>query len=148
MKPKIQLRNVEASDLVLFFEHQRDPVAVEMVAFRSRDAAEFAQHWATLLADSSKLKKTIVVDGQVVGNIGSWLSDGNGRSGTGSIALSGAAASQPKRFLLFFVWKRPGRFTPVSQSITPPRSASCKNADSFSSASKTGLMRRRQRTFS
>jgi RimJ/RimL family protein N-acetyltransferase len=47
-----------------------------MVEFRSRDAAEFAQHWAKLLADGSKLKKTIVVDGQVVGNIGSWLSDG------------------------------------------------------------------------
>lgn len=76
MKPKIQLRDVEASDLVLFFEHQRDPVAVAMVAFRSRDAEEFAQHWAMLLADNSKLKKTIVLDGQVVGNIGSWLSDG------------------------------------------------------------------------
>ncbi len=76
MNVKLQLRDVDASDLALFFEHQRDPVAVAMVAFRSRDAAEFAQHWAKLLADSSKLKKTIVVDGQVVGNIGSWLSDG------------------------------------------------------------------------
>ena len=73
---KIELRDVETSDLPLFFEHQRDPVAVAMVAFRSRDAAEFAQHWEKLLADSSKLKKTIVVDGQVVGNIGSWTSDG------------------------------------------------------------------------
>jgi len=76
MNGKVRLRDVEASDLALFFEHQRDPVAVAMVAFRSRDAAEFAQHWAKLLADSSKLKKTIVVDDQVVGNIGSWLSEG------------------------------------------------------------------------
>jgi|SRR5687768_630284 len=76
MNAKVRLRDVEASDLALFFEHQRDPMAVAMVAFRSRDAAEFAQHWANLLADSSKLKKTIVVDDQVVGNIGSWLSEG------------------------------------------------------------------------
>src|SRR2546423_7125048 len=76
MKTKIQLRDVEADDLPLFFEHQRDPVAVAMVLFRSRDAAEFAQHWAKLLADDTLLKKTIVVDGQVVGNIGSWTADG------------------------------------------------------------------------
>jgi RimJ/RimL family protein N-acetyltransferase len=76
MNAKVLLRDVEADDLALFFEHQRDPVAVAMVAFRSRDATEFAQHWAKLLADSSLLKKTIVADGQVVGNIGSWLSDG------------------------------------------------------------------------
>jgi RimJ/RimL family protein N-acetyltransferase len=76
MDAEVRLRDVEPSDLPLFFEHQRDPVAVAMVAFRSRDADEFAQHWANLLADSSKLKKTILVDGQVVGNIGSWLADG------------------------------------------------------------------------
>jgi len=76
MNAKARLRDVEAGDLALFFEHQRDPVAVALVAFRSRDAAEFTQHWAKLLGDSSKLKKTIVVGGQVVGNIGSWLSVG------------------------------------------------------------------------
>jgi RimJ/RimL family protein N-acetyltransferase len=73
-----------------------------MVAFRSRERAAFDQHWAKLLADDSCLKKTIVVasavsaenpvasavsaenavasavsaDHQVVGNIGSWTSDG------------------------------------------------------------------------
>jgi RimJ/RimL family protein N-acetyltransferase len=76
MNAKVRLRDVEADDLALFFEYQRDPVAVAMVAFRSRDAAAFAEHWTKLLADSSKLKKTIVFDGQVVGNIGSWPSDG------------------------------------------------------------------------
>jgi RimJ/RimL family protein N-acetyltransferase len=72
----VQLRDVEAQDLALFFEHQRDPVAVEMVMFRSRDAAEFAQHWAKLLADEANLKKTVIADGQVAGNIGSWTSEG------------------------------------------------------------------------
>jgi RimJ/RimL family protein N-acetyltransferase len=85
MNTKIRLRDVEADDLPLFFEHQRDPVAVAMVAFRSRDRAAFDQHWAKLLADETKLKKTIVVAPNafgavlaesVVGNIGSWTSEG------------------------------------------------------------------------
>ena len=85
MKPRVQLRDVEADDLPLFFEHQRDPIAVAMVAFNSRDRAAFDQHWAKLLADETCLKKTIVVASavspdssadQVAGNIGSWLSEG------------------------------------------------------------------------
>jgi RimJ/RimL family protein N-acetyltransferase len=92
MKTKIQLRNVKPNDLPLFFEHQRDPIAVAMVAFNSRDRAAFDQHWAKLLADDSLLKKTIVVvsavsaendvasavsaENQIAGNIGSWTADG------------------------------------------------------------------------
>jgi RimJ/RimL family protein N-acetyltransferase len=84
--PVIQLRDVEASDLAFIFEHQRDPVAVAMVAFQSRDQAAFAEHWAKLLADHTNLKKTIVVasavsadspaQNQVAGHISSWTSDG------------------------------------------------------------------------
>src|SRR5215218_263603 len=76
MKGRVELRDVEAEDLPLFFEHQRDPIAVALVAFRSRDRAAFDQHWEKLLADDACLKNTIVADGQVAGNIGSWLSDG------------------------------------------------------------------------
>ncbi len=76
MKPRVHLRDVEGDDLPLFFEHQRDPIAVAMVAFRSRDRAAFDQHWEKLLADESLLKKTIVADGKIAGNIGSWLSEG------------------------------------------------------------------------
>ena len=82
----IRLREVEPGDLPLFFEHQRDPVAVEMVAFTSRDRAAFDAHWAKILADETGLIRTIVVMSadsadaepteQVVGNIVSWNSDG------------------------------------------------------------------------
>lgn len=75
MNVRVQLRNVEAEDLPLFFEHQRDPIAVALAGFHSRDRAAFDEHWAKLLADDSCLKKTIVADGQVAGNIGSWSSD-------------------------------------------------------------------------
>lgn len=76
MKPRVQLRDIIVDDLPLFFEHQRDPIAVAMVAFNSRDRAAFDQHWAKLLANDACLKKTIVADGQVVGNIGSWSGEG------------------------------------------------------------------------
>ena len=96
MKATVQLRDVEAGDLALFFEHQRDPVAVALVMFKSRDQAAFAQHWAKLLAYDSCLKKTIVVvsavsaenasaenvasavsaEEHVAGNIGSWTAEG------------------------------------------------------------------------
>src|SRR6478735_5878694 len=76
MNLKIQLRNVEEADLPLFFEHQRDPVAVAMVAFNSREREAFDQHWAKLLADEKNLAKTILAGDEVAGNIGSWTSDG------------------------------------------------------------------------
>jgi RimJ/RimL family protein N-acetyltransferase len=72
----IRLRDVETGDLAVFFEHQRDPVAVAMVAFQSRDRDEFNVHWAKLLADDTNLKKTVLVDGQVAGHFGSWTADG------------------------------------------------------------------------
>jgi RimJ/RimL family protein N-acetyltransferase len=76
MKPEVLFRDVEPGDLPIFFEHQRDPVAVAMVVFRSRDKSEFDQHWAKVLADDTCLKKTIVADGQVAGHIGSFGRDG------------------------------------------------------------------------
>ena len=82
----IRLREVEPGDLPLFFEHQRDPVAVEMVAFTSRDRAAFDAHWAKILADRTGLIRTIVLapsesadaaaGEHVAGNIVSWNSDG------------------------------------------------------------------------
>ena len=76
MKAEVLLRDVEPDDLPIFFEHQRDPVAVAMVVFRSRDKAEFEGHWAKILADDACLKKTIVADGQIAGSIASFMRDG------------------------------------------------------------------------
>ncbi len=76
MKTEVLLRDVEPDDLPIFFEHQRDPVALALVVFRSRERAEFDEHWAKILADDTCLKQTIVADGQVAGNIGSFGRDG------------------------------------------------------------------------
>jgi RimJ/RimL family protein N-acetyltransferase len=48
-----------------------------MAAFPSRDRAAFDAHWATnILGNAAALNRTILVDGQVAGNIGSWAQDG------------------------------------------------------------------------
>jgi RimJ/RimL family protein N-acetyltransferase len=70
------LRDVVESDIDAFYEHQREPEATEMALFPARDREAFEAHWRRLLADNSSIKKTIVHDGQVAGNIGCWDQDG------------------------------------------------------------------------
>lgn len=76
MTPNVRLRDVEPADLPLFFEHQRDPEAVAMVMFNSRDRPAFDAHWAKILADATGFTKTIVVDGQTAGYITSFIREG------------------------------------------------------------------------
>ena len=74
--PAVRLRDVEDRDIDVFFDHQADPQAVEMAAFPARDHDQFAAHWAKIRADETLLARTIVADGMVAGNIGSWPQDG------------------------------------------------------------------------
>ena len=74
--PEVSLRSVEDRDLDVFFEHQADPQAVEMAAFPARDKDQFAAHWAKVRADDTLVLRTIVADGMVAGNIGSWPDNG------------------------------------------------------------------------
>lgn len=72
----LDIRTVVEDDLPAFFEHQRDPVAVRMAAFPSRDADAFRRHWERILADPTVVARTIVVDGRVAGNVVSFVRDG------------------------------------------------------------------------
>lgn len=74
--PVVRLRTVEDRDLDVFFDHQADPQAVAMAAFPARDKDQFAAHWAKLRADDTLVVRTIVADGAVAGNIGSWQDNG------------------------------------------------------------------------
>ena len=47
-----------------------------MAAFPIRERTAHDAHWAKILADDSLIARTIVEDGQVVGNIGSWVANG------------------------------------------------------------------------
>jgi len=70
------LRDVVASDLEVFYEHQLDPEATAMALFPARDRDAFDAHWQRVLADDAAIKKTIEHDGRVVGNVLSWRQDG------------------------------------------------------------------------
>jgi RimJ/RimL family protein N-acetyltransferase len=70
------LRDVVEDDLSVFYEQQLDPEAVEMAAFPSRERQAFFDHWHRTMADDSCIQKTIVSDGEVVGNMLSWERDG------------------------------------------------------------------------
>jgi RimJ/RimL family protein N-acetyltransferase len=70
------LRNVTDEDLLIFFEHQRDAVALRMAAFSSRERDAFLTHWRTKVLRPENMTRTIVVGGLVAGYVGSWDQDG------------------------------------------------------------------------
>jgi RimJ/RimL family protein N-acetyltransferase len=81
MTSDIQLRDVTEDDLPILFEQQMDPDANQMAAFPARDRDAFMAHWAKVLANETCIKKTILFDGQVAGNIGSFEQGGERKVG-------------------------------------------------------------------
>jgi RimJ/RimL family protein N-acetyltransferase len=70
------LREVKEDDLPVFFEHQLDPDATRMAAFPPRDRNAFMAHWTRILADETVIKKAILFDGDVAGNVVSFVRSG------------------------------------------------------------------------
>lgn len=66
------LRETTLDDVPILFEHQRDPVATEMAVFPARDWDAFVAHDAKIRADPALVRRTVVVDDEVVGYIGCW----------------------------------------------------------------------------
>lgn len=69
MKDDIVLRDVNGTDLPVFFEQQLDPEATQMAGFPARDRDAFMNHWAQIMADESIQLRTILYDGEIAGNI-------------------------------------------------------------------------------
>lgn len=76
MTGDIQLRDVQESDLVIFFEQQLDPEANQMAAFPPRDKDTFMAHWTRIMQNESIFLKTILFEGQVAGNLVSFVISG------------------------------------------------------------------------
>ena len=72
MTSNVGLRAVIESDLPVFLIQQQDPQATAMAAFPARDRDAHFAHWTRILADQTNILRTIVVDGEVAGNIVSW----------------------------------------------------------------------------
>jgi RimJ/RimL family protein N-acetyltransferase len=73
--PKVSLRPVEDDDLPIFLAHQDDPIAAAMAAFPTRAPDVFYAHWAKVRADPANYTRTIIADGEIVGDIMSWIAD-------------------------------------------------------------------------
>lgn len=69
----VTLRDVTVADLPIFFDHQLDPDATAMAAFHSRDKETFMAHWQKAMNDETVTLKTILYNGQVAGNVVSFV---------------------------------------------------------------------------
>jgi RimJ/RimL family protein N-acetyltransferase len=76
MGAEVLLRDVQESDLTVFFEQQLDPEASRMAAFPSRGRDAFMAHWAKIMADETTTLQTVVFHGGVAGNMVSWEQSG------------------------------------------------------------------------
>ncbi len=76
MSGAVTLREVQDDDLPIFFVHQSDPESNRMASFPARDQVAFDAHWRKIRADASIVLRTIVVDGQVAGNLVSFEQGG------------------------------------------------------------------------
>jgi RimJ/RimL family protein N-acetyltransferase len=122
------LRPLLPSDLPIFFEHQRDPVAAQMAGFPSREHDAFMAHWAKIMTAEANgegnLLRTIVSDGQVAGNIvcfpyegkqevGYWLGREFWGQGLASRALAAFLQEVTQRPLHAYV----ARHNPASRRV-------------------------------
>ncbi|MFD2171975.1 GNAT family N-acetyltransferase [Tumebacillus lipolyticus] len=76
MKPlltdEVQLRDMTVDDLPIFFEYQLDREANRMAAFTAKDPEDreaFMQHWNKVMGNEANIKKTVLFEGQVAGNV-------------------------------------------------------------------------------
>lgn len=72
----ILLRPVIESDLLIFYRHQADHEGAKMVGFSSRTQEAHIAHWHKIMADPDNILRTVVVDGEVAGNMVSFIMDG------------------------------------------------------------------------
>jgi RimJ/RimL family protein N-acetyltransferase len=113
----VTLRNVVESDLPVFFQQQDDLEASQMAAFPSRERNTFMAHWHDkVLNNNDVIVKTILVDGQIAGNvlrfvvggehdIGYWLGKEYWGRGIATLALAKFIDQVPERPLYAHVAK-------------------------------------------
>ena len=76
-----------------------------MAAFPSRDRAAFDAHWkANILGNPGAITQTILVDGEVAGNVGSWPQEGVRLVGYWIGKEYGGRALRPAPLPLSFTW--------------------------------------------
>ncbi len=72
----VKLRPVIESDLPIFYLHQADADAAKTADFPSRTEEAHLAHWHKIMADAENILRTVVVDGEVAGNMVSFMMNG------------------------------------------------------------------------
>ncbi|MGV9303771.1 GNAT family N-acetyltransferase [Nonomuraea sp. NPDC003727] len=76
MSDDVRLRDVEETDLELFFQQEQDPEATRRSNFAPREREAFMTHWTTrILADPTVYVQAVTVNGVVAGNLVAWWHD-------------------------------------------------------------------------
>ena len=73
----IELREVQPADVDVFYHHQADPAAAQLAAVATRDRASHERHWARIMADPEVVIRTVLVQGEVAGQVLSFVSQGH-----------------------------------------------------------------------
>ncbi|HEX6497456.1 MAG TPA: GNAT family N-acetyltransferase [Micromonosporaceae bacterium] len=76
----MSLRDVRESDLPELFEIQRDQTAQHMAAFinaAANDRDAYLRKWLRILADETITNKAILLDGELVGSVASFVVEGD-----------------------------------------------------------------------
>lgn len=76
---KVTLRTLVETDLPVFFEHQNDEGAEEMVGLPSREREDFFDHWQKVMANPSIILRTILVEDEIAGYLCSFVKEGDER---------------------------------------------------------------------
>lgn len=76
---KTILRPVYESDLPVFFEHQNDEGAEEMVGLPSRERDDFFVHWHKIMAKETIILRTILFENQIAGYLCSFIKEADER---------------------------------------------------------------------
>ena len=75
----VSLRPVFQSDLPVFFEHQNDEGAVEIVGLPSRARDDFFDHWHKVMANSTIILHTILFENEIAGYLCSFVKEADER---------------------------------------------------------------------
>ena len=108
---QVALRPVHDSDLPVFFRLTNDPESVRMAAFTAKDPTDrdaFDAHWKRIRALPGVLNRTVLADGDVVGNVAVygepderevtyWIDRAYGGKGIATAALRDLLAEAPER---------------------------------------------------
>jgi RimJ/RimL family protein N-acetyltransferase len=76
MGDEVTIRETLESDWPVLFEYQRDPASSAMAGVPARDWDAFIAHQRKISADETGLRRTILYDGQIAGDLVSFLHDG------------------------------------------------------------------------